>query len=148
MEGFLWVAFPSLVEKRKNSTVTFRFYPSFFSEIVSQIPLKALYQWAKLGFTTKSIGNYHYSTFTLSLLVQNLGSCPSMRMEHKNKCAGMNVNLKKRCNRGRGMNEGRKGTIMQGKESWDKMSNWLLFYLWARWRWRALGQIQPTIMNK
>lgn len=42
VEGFLWVAFPPLVEKRKNFTATFSFYPSSFVEIVGQIPLKAL----------------------------------------------------------------------------------------------------------
>lgn len=42
-----------------------------------------------------------------------------MRVEHRNKYAVMNVGSRRRCNSGRGMNEGRKGTLMQGKSRQD-----------------------------
>lgn len=71
VEGFLWVALPSLlVEKRKNFTATFTFYPSFFSEI------------AKFHLKPDPCGRnrdlppiratYHYSIFHLTFLIQNL----------------------------------------------------------------------------
>lgn len=126
VEGFLWVAFPSLVEKRKNFTATFSFYPSSFLEIVSQIPLKALCPWAKLRFATNNIVTYHCSIFHLGSLVQNLGSRPSRRRRSlKQMCRGWMWTW--RCNSGGGMNEGRTGTLVQGKSRQDVKPAALLF---------------------
>lgn len=72
VEGFLWVALPSLVEKRKNFTATFTFYPSFFLEI-AKFHLKPFPSGHSCDLPPIRV-TYHYSIFHLTFLIQNLTS--------------------------------------------------------------------------
>lgn len=139
VEGFLWVAFPSLVEKRKNFTATFSFYPSSFWEIVSQIPLKALCPLAKLPFATNNTLTYHYFIW---VCVFNIWA-PSTET---NAQAWMWTWRGEKMVEG--MNEGRKGTWKRGKVKTRCQTGCFFIYELAGGGELWDGYSQPLWINK